>query len=276
MKYLFLDIDGTLYSSKTFSVPKSASDAIKEARRNGHKVFLCTGRSRSETGAFLNYPVDGFVFASGAHCIAEGTTVFDHPIPTETVHEIEHLIHSLGYGLLVGCRDTAYTDARSFAMLGEYNGGPGASTEERKEAALKQGFIEGTWNEADPAYKLGALTDHNGSFESLIQALPVPYQLIITIPFSGGDFAEITDSTITKTCGIKKILESYGADLKDAIAIGDSGNDVDMIRSAGLGIAMGNGFAEAKQAADWVTGDIDEDGIRNAFIYAGVIRGEQS
>ena len=59
--------------------------------------------------------------------------------------------------------------------------------------------------------------------------------------------------------------------MKDAIGIGDSTNDLDMIRSCGLGIAMGNANEEVRRAADWVTAHIDEDGIWHAFEYAGVL-----
>ena len=44
-KYVFLDIDGTLYSPQIGKIPDSAMDAIRQARANGSKVFLCTGRS---------------------------------------------------------------------------------------------------------------------------------------------------------------------------------------------------------------------------------------
>lgn len=45
MKYIFLDIDGTLFDHKKYAVPESARRAVELARRAGHKVFICTGRS---------------------------------------------------------------------------------------------------------------------------------------------------------------------------------------------------------------------------------------
>jgi hydroxymethylpyrimidine pyrophosphatase-like HAD family hydrolase len=55
------------------------------------------------------------------------------------------------------------------------------------------------------------------------------------------------------------------------VGIGDSGIDIDMIEFCGIGIAMGNAEEEVKQIADWVTSDIDDDGILHAFEYVGVI-----
>ena len=62
-----------------------------------------------------------------------------------------------------------------------------------------------------------------------------------------------------------------GADLKDTFAFGDSRNDLEMLEAAGVAVVMGNGSKEAKEAADYVTTDLDEDGIWNACKHFGLI-----
>ena len=57
----------------------------------------------------------------------------------------------------------------------------------------------------------------------------------------------------------------------DAVAFGDGNNDVDMMEAAGLGIAMGNGSVDCKAAADYVTADIDDDGIYRALKHFGLV-----
>ncbi|MPM92399.1 5-amino-6-(5-phospho-D-ribitylamino)uracil phosphatase YitU [bioreactor metagenome] len=52
-----------------------------------------------------------------------------------------------------------------------------------------------------------------------------------------------------------------GIELAQVCAVGDNGNDVEMLRIAGLGAAMGNAIDAAKQAADLVIGRNDEDGV---------------
>ena len=59
--------------------------------------------------------------------------------------------------------------------------------------------------------------------------------------------------------------------MKAAIAFGDGGNDVDMLRFAGIGVAMGNATDEPKAAADYVTDSVDDAGIANALKHFGVI-----
>ena len=64
-KYIFLDVDGTLYSPLAGETPQSAIEALKKARENGYKIFLCTGRSLAEAKSYLHYDVDGFIFGAG-------------------------------------------------------------------------------------------------------------------------------------------------------------------------------------------------------------------
>ena len=55
------------------------------------------------------------------------------------------------------------------------------------------------------------------------------------------------------------------------VVFGDGKNDVDMLTHAGFGVAMGNACEEAKAAADYVTDDVDENGIFNALRHFNVI-----
>jgi cof family protein len=62
-----------------------------------------------------------------------------------------------------------------------------------------------------------------------------------------------------------------GISLEECIAFGDGGNDMTILQTAGIGVAMGNAYEGVKAVADYVTTSIDEDGIRNAFIHFGII-----
>ena len=74
-----------------------------------------------------------------------------------------------------------------------------------------------------------------------------------------------------KANGIQKILEVYGFTKEEAIAFGDSDNDLEMLEFAGIGVAMGNAVESVKEVADYVTSHIDEDGIWNACKHFGLI-----
>ena len=58
---------------------------------------------------------------------------------------------------------------------------------------------------------------------------------------------------------------------EDAVAIGDGDNDIEMIRYAGTGVAMGNGSPWVKEIADYVTDSIEKDGLWKAFSHLGLL-----
>ncbi len=74
-----------------------------------------------------------------------------------------------------------------------------------------------------------------------------------------------------KVSGIQKMLELYGISREETIAFGDGENDIEMLEFAGIGVAMGNAEPEVKEAADYITTDIDKDGILNACKHFGLI-----
>ena len=59
--------------------------------------------------------------------------------------------------------------------------------------------------------------------------------------------------------------------MADTVAFGDGGNDIPMLKEAAVGVAMGNASDEVKKAADYVTDNVDDDGIRNALEHLKLI-----
>ena len=76
---------------------------------------------------------------------------------------------------------------------------------------------------------------------------------------------------VNKATAIEKFMAHVGAPMSDSIAFGDSGNDFEMMQTVGLAVAMGNATEPIKELADYVTTDVDKDGIYNAFVHLGLI-----
>jgi len=74
-----------------------------------------------------------------------------------------------------------------------------------------------------------------------------------------------------KAKGILAVLEYFGWNPENCLAIGDNPNDIEMLNFAGIAIAMGNARPEVKTEADYVTDDIDEDGWANAMRHFELI-----
>ena len=84
-------------------------------------------------------------------------------------------------------------------------------------------------------------------------------------------FADVVPRGSSKAVGIDKIIEYYGISLHETMAFGDGGNDMAMLCHAGIGVAMGNAGDEVKEAADYVTDSVDDDGVMNALRHFDVI-----
>ena len=84
-------------------------------------------------------------------------------------------------------------------------------------------------------------------------------------------FINVVDKSGGKSAGIAEICKKYHFKQDEIMAFGDGGNDVDMLEYAGVGVAMGNAGKTAKDAANYVTTAVDDDGIYSALKYFEVI-----
>ena len=92
-----------------------------------------------------------------------------------------------------------------------------------------------------------------------------------TCAVCGGDFTDLIPADGGKAVGMQVVLEHFGWSRDNAIAFGDGGNDVDMLRFAGIGVAMGNATDEPKTVADYVTDSVDDAGISNALHHFEIL-----
>lgn len=110
-KYIFLDIDGTLVDFQG-KLADSALEALKAAKANGHKLFVCTGRQRSQIYPWLLEKItfDGAVCSSGAYVMADGECIARHCFSKEYMAFPRPIFHLPARALLRA--DRAYAHAR--------------------------------------------------------------------------------------------------------------------------------------------------------------------
>ena len=82
---------------------------------------------------------------------------------------------------------------------------------------------------------------------------------------------EMTNKNATKGFAVKGLCNALNIDHTNVMCFGDGENDIEMLEFAGIGVAMGNAEGEVKAVADYVTTDIDEDGVANALKHFGLI-----
>ena len=81
---------------------------------------------------------------------------------------------------------------------------------------------------------------------------------------SNTDFINIINSGVSKGVALKKLASFLGISTEEIIAIGDGLNDISLLKTAGLAVAMGNAFPEVKRVADYITLDVDHSGVAAA------------
>lgn len=259
VKAVFFDIDGTLVSFRTHTIPESARKALASLREKGVKVFIATGRPKVlMMKAVEGLTFDGYITLNGAYCFtAEQKDIYKGCIPEEDIERLIQYHKQRPNVPFVFVHDdtwfiTGVNEAvRQVADLIKISVPPVCPVEEARGKEIMQ--IMGYFREDENLEIFSHVLKH---------CEPMRWYPL---------FADIIARGNSKSHGIDKVIEYYGIDLKDTMAFGDGGNDIPMLRHAGIGIAMGNAAPEVQNAADYVTSSVDEDGILNALKHFGIL-----
>lgn len=259
IKAIFFDIDGTLVSFKTHTIPENIRQTLQRLREKGIKLFIATGRPRLlMLDAIGDLEFDGYITLNGAHCFSsDHQDIFKQGIPHEDIERLITYHHShpdIPFVFVPGNRwfiTSIDHHVEEVARLIEIDTPPVEAIENaRKEEVLQ---IMGYFDEAHEKEIFS---------EVLLGCEPMRWYPLFTDIIAKGN---------SKSRGIDKVLEHYGIDLRDTMAFGDGGNDIPMLRHAGIGVAMGNATSEVQAAADYVTSSVDDDGITHALQHFGIL-----
>jgi len=275
-KAIFVDVDGTLVTHDG-RIPDSARDAIRAARANGHLVFVCSGRALPELWpSLLAIGFDGTVCGAGAYVAVGDEVLSVTTFDADLLRRIRTYLdaHDLDYFLEgpTGVWGTPRTRERALGLLTEHF--PDADA----RAAVTDGFLcfIGGMEEASDdltgiskiVFIAGPLADVDDARAEFGDAVDIVSSSVILFGQRSG---EIQLPGVHKAAGIERIAAHLGVDLADTIALGDNDNDLEMLRLAGVGIAMGNAAPHVQAAADEVTAAVDADGLADAFRRHGLI-----
>ena len=269
-KYTVLtDIDGTIRRFDGI-IPDSTRETIRRLREAGHRVLICSGRPEPEIEQnIMELGFDGVVSAGGARVTLDGKCIEDVTIP-------RNKLLSLGRDLIkrgVVCgfqshkavyvvkeQEAAYRDIsdRTQKLLP-----PGADRllllPKPAESLEILENIEKLMFLSDDVPHADVIRDWGDKFRFLPVSFPSP------VPYGG----EITSLSVNKGRAVETLISSCGIARDTIIGVGDGDNDIELIESAGFGIAMGNGTEGARKAADLVADRIENDGFAKAFSRLG-------
>ena len=260
-KYVFFDIDGTLWDEKMI-VPESTKLAIKLLQENGHKAFVCTGRAMGNVNdpQFDEIGFDGFIAACGNHVEMDGGILYERNMSYEDVKAIydssrEHGLPIIYEGTKFQWLDREGFDGDSYIDYIVQN---------LRDSAV---FLDECELEEIEANKFSALVNAQTNYAAVEEALSDRFDFMD----HGDGIIEAVPKGTSKATGIAWLCEHLNIPKEDTYALGDSINDLEMLAFVGHSIAMGNASPAAKDAAEYVTSHIHEDGVLNALKHYNLI-----
>lgn len=259
IKALFFDVDGTLVSFKTHQIPQSTIDALTEAKRRGTGIYISTGRPMRLINNLdsISHLIDGYISATGAYCTIGGDVVRCITIPDDEARAFVKMSDEMNFAtLVVGVTDLTVinpnddVDRLYRKMLNVSYLGEGVSVED----VLRQGIIQFS-PIIDADTERTVMQGMGGSVSTRWHP----------------EFADITVRGADKGSALQAMAAHLGIGMDETMAFGDGGNDKSIIKAAGTGVAMGNANDDVKAVADYVTTDVDDDGIAKALRHFGII-----
>ncbi|NBJ93593.1 HAD family hydrolase [bacterium 1xD42-62] len=273
-KIIFLDIDGTLTLPGQNEPPESAIRAIEKARRQGHYVFLCTGRSYGMLLPLLKYDFDGIIASAGSYIEYRKKELVNCPVTEEIKRIAMDVLKKNGIFRTVECVDGSYTDEefKRFLRAHAEEGNNSELLRWREQIERSLNVFPMREYKGQPIYKIIIVCS---SWEQLKEPQEVlGDDFVFSIPGEdeyGFINGELINKRFHKGKAVKLVCDYLGIPMSRSVAFGDSINDKEMLEMAGLSICMGNGQEEVKRIADELCPSVSEDGIWHAFLKYNLI-----
>lgn len=257
IKAVFFDIDGTLVSFKTHEVPASTQEAIRLLQQKGIKVIVSTGRSINSIDHIKYLNFDGFITFNGGYCASrEEDVLFRQAIDPKDIQSLvdyskaNPVSFSLMFERSVSINDVTPEIAGMYAHL-NLPVPPLLDIQKLDTAAVLQTNIF-IGPEDEPAFMEKVMPNSVASRWTRL-------------------FADINPKGQSKQLGVNIFCKHFGIDISETMAFGDGGNDITMLKHVAIGVAMGNANPEVIAIADYVTTDVDSDGIWNALKHFDIL-----
>ena len=252
------DLDGTLLNNKK-RIPAQNKKAIQQALERGIHVCLCSGRSFESMFYFeeelglLEEGRYGICFnGSIIYQTHDRAIISEAPLDLSVARDVVAALRPLQKHIMIYNRELLLAEEKT-EWINEY------LRRIRIPLNIIPSFEQYLMQLQNPVSKVIVVGDH----ESLVKTkekLDLVFAGRCNVFFSANELMEITAPTATKGTALTTLAKHLGITMSEVIAIGDQCNDLDMLRMAGLGVAVANAAEEAKNAADYITVSDNEAG----------------
>lgn len=259
IKLVALDLDDTLLDSG-LKISSSCIEAIKKARQKGVIITLSTGRMFKSALPYaqqlgIDVPIITYQGAWVKNSLS-GAVLYYQPVPAALARQVmtyfrQQGVHFHSYYNDELCIEKPSPEADDYARLAGV------------KARLYDDLIEAL-NQYE-AMKIMAISQNEPLLLAMEKELKTNFADQLYITRSKPFYLEVMNRSAGKAQALELIAGHYGIKSSEVMAVGDSFNDLDMIKWAGLGVAMGNAIEAVKAAADFVTFSNDEEGVTEAL-----------
>ena len=246
---IFLDIDGTLLPPGGV-VSKENIRAMKEAINRGHYIFINTGRSYDYVPEDIKnkLPLSGVVAALGANIVFENKVIKSVVIGKQDLKKIYRIIEK--------------TDVSCIYEGENMSVWQGADSKKVWSQAVDD-LILSSESEFDTKFAAARISKASVLPKPSDEAIKAIKKMFYVIEMP--HYIEVVTKGCTKGVGMLETVEMLGIKHENCIAMGDSENDLDMLREAGISVAMGNAPQNIKEVCDFVSLPCEKSGVAYAI-----------
>lgn len=245
IKMIFFDIDGTLIEMGKKQMTARMEETLIQLKERGILLCIATGRPLMEVPRFERVPFDAYLTFNGSYCCNQKEVIYSNPIFPEDVEQV----------LTNAAKHQRYVALATLHEMGA-NG---------KDANLEEYFAH-----ANQIIEVAENFDElrqQPIYQMMITASPDEYGFFIantrnvTMTSWSTKAADIIPANGGKGAAVEKMLAYYGISPDEAMAFGDGKNDIELLQTVGMGVAMGNASDEVKRHAKAICLSVDQDGI---------------
>lgn len=272
VKLIALDLDGTLFNSQS-QISTHNIDTIKKANEAGATVVISTGRPYSGL-PFEQLKGSGIRFAittngSAIYEIESGKCLFEEAMDEDIILPILDFLLTKDIHMDAFIGGKGYTPVQCVAA-GQKLANPPALKHYILNTRVRVDnlplFIHENQLKVQKMtlnfYPEGDVFKDREEVRKYLESNPA-----VTTVSGGYNNLEFTRADVNKGVGLQKMAQLLDIPVAQTMAVGDTENDLAIIRAAGVGVAMGNATTAVKSAADYITTSNDEDGVAAAIAH---------
>lgn len=251
IKIAFFDIDGTLVDMDWKKMTETMRQTLIALNEKGIRLVIATGRPPFRVPVFEGVSFDAFLTFNGSYCYdSRGTLIHSQTIPSADAEKIIENAGGIHHPCAVAGKDRIVCSGADQNLIDYF---------EISKQVLKKNDDFDSFLEKEDIYQImcGCVREEYDTVLKGVNGAEITAwwsRAVDIIPKGSG-----------KNIGVEKILSFFHLSRDETIAFGDGGNDIPMLKSVGMGVAMGNSTDEVKSAVSYVCPSVKEEGITKFF-----------